>query len=84
MKELYINLRKIFVNYKQINVKVMQKVIVIDTHTNTMGNDLFNEKEFPQLNQYLEDGYTIKQIIPVTLNSNTAYMYSLVFLLERV
>lgn len=83
MKELYINLRKIFVNYKQINVKVMQKVIVIDTHTNTMGNDLFNEKEFPQLNQYLEDGYTIKQIIPVTLNSNTTYMYSLVFVLER-
>ena len=63
----------------------MQKVIVIDTHTNTMGNSgIFKEKEFPLLNQYLEEGYIIKQVTPVNLPSSTSFMYSIIFVLEKI
>ncbi|AKH96248.1 hypothetical protein [Elizabethkingia anophelis] len=63
----------------------MQKVIVIDTHMNTLGNGtIFNEKEFPQLNGYLEEGYTIKQVTPVILSSNPTTKYSIIFVLEKI
>ena len=62
----------------------MQKVITITTHTNIIDKDnKFTEKEYPTLDAYLKDGYKVMQVIPVTLNSTTAYMYSLTFVLEK-
>jgi len=62
----------------------MQKVITVTTHTNIIDKDAkFTEKEYPQLNAYLEDGYKVKEVIPITLASSTAYMYSLTFILEK-
>ncbi|PKF74836.1 hypothetical protein [Chryseobacterium sp. PMSZPI] len=62
----------------------MQKVITITTHTNIIDkNDKFTEKEYPQLKTYLEEGYKVKEIVPITLASTTAYMYSLTFVLEK-
>ncbi|MGU9939752.1 hypothetical protein [Empedobacter brevis] len=63
----------------------MQKVITITTHTNILDRDnKFIEKEYPQLNIYLEDGYKVKDVIPITLASTSAYMYSLTFILEKI
>ncbi|WHF52116.1 hypothetical protein QGN23_02295 [Chryseobacterium gotjawalense] len=62
----------------------MQKVITVTTHTNIIDKDAkFTEKEYPQLNAYLEKGYKVKEVVPITLASNTAYMYSLTFILEK-
>ena len=60
------------------------KVITITTHTNILERDeLFKETEYPKLNEYLEQGYTVKESIPITINSTTAYMYSITFILEK-
>ncbi|EKT4502414.1 hypothetical protein JE943_002436 [Flavobacterium psychrophilum] len=62
----------------------MQKVITVTTHTNIVSkNDKFTEEEYPILNKYLEEGYKVIQVTPVILNSVTAYMYSITFLLEK-
>jgi hypothetical protein len=62
----------------------MQKVITVTTHTNIIDkDDKFTEKEYPTLNKYLEEGYKVVQVTPIVLNSTTAYMYSLTFLLEK-
>lgn len=62
----------------------MQKVITITTHTNIIDKDnKFIEKEYPTLDGYLQDGHKVVQVIPVTLNSTTSYMYSLTFVLEK-
>jgi len=62
----------------------MQKVITITTHTNIIDKDVkFTEKEYPKLNEYLEDGYIVRQTIPIVTNSETSYMYSITFILER-
>ncbi|MGV4414021.1 hypothetical protein [Chryseobacterium sp. T1] len=62
----------------------MQKVITVTTHTNIIDKEAkFTEKEYPQLNTYLEDGYKVKEVVPITLASSTTYMYSLTFILEK-
>ena len=62
----------------------MQKVLTVTTHTNIIDRDgKFVESEYPTLNKYLEEGYKISQVIPITLNSATAYMYSITFVLEK-
>ena len=62
----------------------MQKVITVTTHTNIIDKDAkFTEKEYSTLDKYLQDGYKVIQVVPVTLNSTTAYMYSLTFVLEK-
>lgn len=62
----------------------MQKVITITTHTNIIDqNDKFTEKEYPKLNEYLENGYVVKQTVPIVTNSETSYMYSITFILEK-
>lgn len=61
----------------------MQKVITITTHTNIIDKtEMFTEKEYPKLNEYLEDGYIVKQTIPIVTNS-TSFMYSITFILEK-
>ena len=62
----------------------MQKVITVTTHTNIIDkDDKFTEKEFPILDAYLQEGYKVVQIVPVTTGANNSYMYSLTFLLEK-
>jgi len=62
----------------------MQKVITITTHTNIIDNDnKFVEKEYPNLDSYLKDGYKVIQVIPVTTASTDSFMYSLTFVLEK-
>jgi hypothetical protein len=63
----------------------MQKVITITTHTNIVSmNAEFKETEFPKLNEYLQSGYKVLQVIPVSTSSTESYMYSLTFVLEKV
>jgi len=60
------------------------KVITIATHTNTLGRDeLFTETEYPKLNEYLEQGYIVKETIPVTTSATSSYMYAITFILEK-
>jgi hypothetical protein len=62
----------------------MQKVITVTTHTNVIDKEeKFTEKEYPTLNKYLEEGYKVIQVTPIVTNSNTSYMYSITFLLEK-
>ncbi|TRX21846.1 hypothetical protein FNW25_15510 [Flavobacterium franklandianum] len=62
----------------------MQKVITVTTHTNIISREeKFTEKEYPILDKYLSEGYKVVQTTPVILNSTTAYMYSITFLLEK-
>ena len=62
----------------------MQKIITVTTHTNIIDSgNTFIEKEYPIVNKYLEEGYKVIKVTPVILNSTTAYMYSLTFLLEK-
>ena len=61
----------------------MQKVITITTTTNILGkDDGFIETEYPELNKYLDEGYIVSQLIPVTLNTDGVYKYSLTFVLH--
>jgi len=62
----------------------MQKVITITTHTNIIDKDnKFTEKEYPTLDNYLQEGYKVVQVVTAIPNSTTAYMYSLTFVLEK-
>ena len=62
----------------------MQKVITITTHTNIIEKDnKFVENEYTELRTYLNDGYKVLQIVPITTGANNSYMYSLTFLLEK-
>lgn len=62
----------------------MQKVITVTTHANlTTKEDKFIETEFPILNNYLTQGYTVKNVFPVVPGSTSSYMYSLTFVLEK-
>ena len=62
----------------------MQKIITVTTHTNIIDKDnKYIEKEYPKINEYLEDGYEVKQVVPVVTNSESSYMYSITFVLEK-
>lgn len=64
----------------------MQKVVVLTLHTGllTAGDD-YTEQEYPLINQYLEAGYTVKQIVPVLppTSEDDIICYSLVFVLDN-
>jgi hypothetical protein len=61
-----------------------QKVITVTSHTNIIeGKEKFIENEYPTLNKYLEDGYTIQQTIPIIKPADVSYMYSVVFILAK-
>ena len=62
----------------------MEKVITISSHTNIMEKDQkFNETEYPLLKKYLEEGYVIKQVIPIIKPADASYMYSVVFIIHK-
>lgn len=56
----------------------MQKVVTVLIN---VSKDKFIEKEHPGVNKYLEDGYSVKTITEVPLNSAC---YSLTFVLEKI
>jgi len=62
----------------------MQKVITISSFTNlTEKGDKFNETEYPSLNKYLEEGYTIRQTIPIIKPADVTNTYAVIFILEK-
>lgn len=62
----------------------MQKVITITSYTGIVEqNKDFKESEYPQLNKYLKEGYTIKQAIPIVKPADQSYMYAITFILEN-
>jgi hypothetical protein len=60
-----------------------QKVITITTTTaiDTKTDD-FVETEYPVLNAYLDDGYSVQEIIPVLKPGGDTSTYAITFLLE--
>jgi len=62
----------------------MQKVITITTHTNIIDkNEKFTEREYPKLNEYLEEGYTVVDSIPIMKPADASYMYAITFILNK-
>ena len=62
----------------------MQKFLTITTHTNIVDKEVkFTEKEYPKLSAYLEEGYKVVQMIPITTSSESSHMYVLAFVLEK-
>lgn len=62
----------------------MQKVITITTHTNIIDDKVnFTEMEYPKLNQYLKDGYSIAETIPIIKPADPSYMYAITFILRK-
>ncbi|AMR30048.1 hypothetical protein A0256_00770 [Mucilaginibacter sp. PAMC 26640] len=61
----------------------MQKVVTVHTTINNINKEkYFTEMEFPLLNQYLNEGYSVSQILPVTADSSS-YRYALTFVLNK-
>lgn len=62
----------------------MLKVLTITSHVNILERDeKFNESEYPVLNKYLAEGYSIKQTIPIIKPADNSYLYSVIFILEK-
>ena len=62
----------------------MQRVLTVTTHTNIIDKDVkFTEKEYPQLSAYLNEGYKVLKVVPITTASESSYMYAVVFVLEK-
>lgn len=62
----------------------MQKVITISSYTNIVDRDSkFIENEYPTLNKYLQDGYIIRQTIPILKPADVTNTYSVIFILEK-
>lgn len=61
----------------------MQKVITITTTTNVLTKDKEHiAREYPEINEYLDVGYVVSNLVPVTLPVEGAYKYSLTFVLS--
>ena len=62
----------------------MQKVVTITSHTNIIDNkDKFIENEYQKLNDYLEDGYIIRDTISILKPADPSYRYAITFILEK-
>lgn len=62
----------------------MQKVITITTHTNIIDKEKkYTSKEYPELDELLNSGFKVIQVIPVVTSSPESYRYSLTFVLEK-
>lgn len=61
----------------------MQKLVTINTHTNTFEDNGFIEREYPLLTEYLEDGFKISQIIPYSTAADGSYRYTMIIVLEK-
>lgn len=62
----------------------MQKVIVITSSGSLGVNKMkFLETEYPTLNEALNDGFKITQILPIIKPSTTDSSYETIFVLEK-
>jgi len=62
----------------------MVKVITITSHTNIIEKDQkFIETEYPELNKYLEEGYYIKNTIPILKPADPSFRYAITFILQN-
>jgi len=63
----------------------MEKVIVVNaSHTDSDKTNGFTEREYPILNKYLSEGYSVRSITPITLtNASATNYYSVVFNLYK-
>lgn len=62
----------------------MQKVITVTSHFNIIEKDAkFIEKEYPNLEKYLQEGYKVVQTIPVVKPADSSYMYAITFILDN-
>lgn len=60
----------------------MQKVIFVNVHadeTSELSIDFVNSK----INDYLELGYSVKQVIPITRTGSYSYCATYAFVLEK-
>jgi hypothetical protein len=61
----------------------MQKVITVMLDSlPTKSNECFSEFEHPLLNKYLEDGFIVKNIVPLNLSDKFAY-FAFVVTIEK-
>ena len=62
----------------------MQKVVTVTTHMNILKNDqIYAEHEYNKINKYLNDGYSVIQLVPFTTNVEGSFRYTLTFVLEK-
>ncbi len=61
----------------------MQKVITVTTRAYIDGNEKFIETEYPELKKALDEGYYVKQVIPVIQNNGNGVYYDTIFILDK-
>jgi len=61
----------------------MQRILTITTSTQILEENEYVEREYETLNKYLEEGYKVVSVTPVTPSSNVSYRYAVVFVLEK-
>jgi len=62
----------------------MQKVVTVTTHTNVLDkNQTYVEREYEKINQYLQEGYVVIQLVPFTTSAEGSFRYTLTFVLEK-
>lgn len=62
----------------------MQKVITVSSYASFDTNAKFIETEYPILNNYLQDGYKVIQVVPVIKPANTTNFHETIFVLEKI
>ena len=60
----------------------MQKVITVNVTASVGGGRQYKENEFPEIKEYLEAGYIVKEVIPFAAPQSTSF-YSLTFILDK-
>lgn len=62
---------------------IMQyKTITVQISSTMKSGTEFKEYEFPKVNEYLEDKWMIKEVIPSTTNQNVGFLY-LTYILRK-
>ena len=62
----------------------MQKVITISSYTNIVDRESkFVEHEYTTLNKYLQEGYIVRQTIPIIKPADVTNTYPVIFILEN-
>ena len=61
----------------------MQKVITVTTRAYIEDKEKFTETEYPELKKALDEGYYVKQVIPVIQNNGNGAYYDTIFVLEN-
>lgn len=60
-----------------------QKVITVTVSTiHFVKEKGFHEYDFPEVSKFLNEGYHVEKVIPVTLSTSEYSTYSIIFVLE--